>query len=91
MALRNMFDICQEVLFQLIEFLSRQREAYATIMPSFTKLCTTLHLQPNVLPPTFASPGDSHMQDCDAVPCLIRRWPSSSLGLLSVPRPLPLP
>ena len=36
------------VLVQFIEFLSRQHETYVTILPSFAKLCTQLHLEPQI-------------------------------------------
>ena len=42
------FDICQLVLCQFIEFLSRQHESYLTILPTLKKLCTQLHLEPHI-------------------------------------------
>uniref|UniRef100_A0A7S2R5A3 THO complex subunit 2 n=1 Tax=Rhizochromulina marina TaxID=1034831 RepID=A0A7S2R5A3_9STRA len=42
------FDRCHTVLVQLVEFLSKQRDAYGAIMPSLRRLCQDLRLEPQI-------------------------------------------
>lgn len=48
--LGNLFDTCQEVLFQYVEFLHNELEpqAYSDLMPTLKDLCTRFELEPAI-------------------------------------------
>ena len=42
------YDSATGALLQLINFLGKQKEGYAMILPSFQKLCTSMRVEPQV-------------------------------------------
>ncbi|UZJ52055.1 hypothetical protein CBS101457_001375 [Exobasidium rhododendri] len=48
--LGNLFDTCQEILFQYVEFIHNQLEAqaYSELIPSIPDLCTRFEVEPSI-------------------------------------------